>query len=177
MIIVMVLMVCLVLITQKSFFGFVFREFDRLMLLIKGGKDSYLDGRPDREKARELRARAKAQAKQEKRAQKVRRLEEAIESEEQEDRRNGAASRHHEKRNDRPGPNTFVVEAPERDQGQLEFSIHRAEPVQIQEDSSDNIRPEALAEEAQALPEEKAARQPSKNPKSSKKEIKAHAVG
>ncbi len=163
-IIVMVLMVCLVLITQKSFFGFVFREFDRLMLLIKGGKDSYLDGRPDREKARELRARAKAQAKQEKRAQKVRRLEEAIKSEEQEERRNGAASRHHEKRNDRPGPNTFVVEAPERDQGQLEFSIHRAEPVQIQEDSSDNIRPEAL-------PEEKAARQPSKNPKSSKKEI------
>ena len=170
-IIVMVLMVCLVLITQKSFFGFVFREFDRLMLLIKGGKDSYLDGRPDRDKARELRARAKAQAKQEKRAQKVRRLEEAIESEEQEERRNGAASRHHEKRNDRPGPNTFVVEAPERDQGQLEFSIHRAEPVQIQEDSSDNTRPEALAEEAQALPEEKAARQPSKNPKSSKKEI------
>ena len=163
-IIVMVLMVCLVLITQKSFFVFVFREFDRLMLLIKGGKASYLDGRPDREKARELRARAKAQAKQEKRAQKVRRLEEAIESEEQEERRNGAASRHHEKRNDRPGPNTFVVEAPERDQGQLEFSIHRAEPVQIQEDSSDNIRPEAL-------PEEKAARQPSKNPKSSKKEI------
>ena len=170
-IIVMVLMVCLVLITQKSFFGFVFREFDRLMLLIKGGKASYLDGSPDREKARELRARAKAQAKQEKRAQKVRRLEEAIESEEQEDRRNGAASRHHEKRNDRPGPNTFVVEAPERGQGQLEFSIHRAEPVQIQEDSSDNTRPEALAEEAQALPEEKAARQPSKNPKSSKKEI------
>ena len=171
-IIVMVLMVCLVLITQKSFFGFVFREFDRLMLLIKGGRDSYRDGRPDREKARELRARAKAQAKQEKRAQKVRRLEEAIEAEEQEERRNGAVSRHHEKRNDRPGPNTFVVEAPERDQGQLEFSIHRAEPVQIQEDSSDNIRPEASEEvQAQVLPEEKAARQPSKNPKSSKKEI------
>ena len=171
-IIVMVLMVCLVLITQKSFFGFVFREFDRLMLLIKGGRDSYRDGRPDREKARELRARAKAQAKQEKRAQKVRRLEEAIEAEEQEERKNGAALRHHEKRNDRPGPNTFVVEAPERDQGQLEFSIHRAEPVQIQEDSSDIVRPEALEEaQAQALPEEKAARQPSKNPKSSKKEI------
>ena len=171
-IIVMVLMVCLVLITQKSFFGFVFREFDRLMLLIKGGRDSYRDGRPDREKARELRARAKAQAKQEKRAQKVRKLEEAIEAEEQEERRNGAVSRHHENRKDRPGPNTFVVEAPERDQGQLEFSIHRAEPVQIQEDSSDNIRPEASAEvQAQALPEEKAARQPSKNPKSSKKEI------
>lgn len=171
-IIVMVLMVCLVLITQKSFFGFVFREFDRLMLLIKGGRDSYRDGRPDREKARELRAKAKAQAKQEKRAQKVRKLEEAIEAEEQEERRNGAVSRHHEKRKDRPGPNTFVVEAPERDQGQLEFSIHRAEPVQIQEDSSDNIRPEASEEvQAQALPEEKAARQPSKNPKSSKKEI------
>ena len=171
-IIVMVLMVCLVLITQKSFFGFVFREFDRLMLLVKGGRDSYREGRPDREKARELRARAKAQAKQERRAQKVRKLEEAIEAEEQEDRRNAAASRHHERHKDRPGPNTFVVEAPERDQGQLEFSIHRAEPVQTLEDNNEAIGVEAAVEpEAQALPEEKATRQPSKNPKSSKKEI------
>lgn len=77
-IIVLVLMVSLIIITQRSFFGFMNKILDFFTDAAREGREAYLEGQPDREKQKELRRKIRA----EKRAEKIRRLEEELEEEE-----------------------------------------------------------------------------------------------
>ena len=77
-IIVLVLLVSLIIITQRSFFGFMNKILDFFTDAAREGKEAYLEGQPDREKQKELRRKIRA----EKRAEKIRRLEEELEEEE-----------------------------------------------------------------------------------------------
>lgn len=77
-IIVLVLLVSLIIITQRSFFGFMNKILDFFTDAAREGREVYLEGQPDREKQKELRRKIRA----EKRAEKIRRLEEELEEEE-----------------------------------------------------------------------------------------------
>ncbi|MCD8154039.1 MAG: DNA translocase FtsK [Clostridiales bacterium] len=82
-ILVMVMMVCLIILTQRSFFGFLNRIADGLAGMARDSHDVYEEGRSDRDKMRELKSRQKRKKREERRAEKIRRLEEAIEAEEE----------------------------------------------------------------------------------------------
>ena len=77
-IIVLVLLVSLIIITQKSFFGFMNKILDLISGAMEEGREAYLEGQPDREKKKELRRKLRA----EKRAEKIRLLEEELAEEE-----------------------------------------------------------------------------------------------
>ena len=77
-IIVLVLLVSLIIITQKSFFGFMNKILDLISGAVEEGREAYLEGQPDREKKKELRRKLRA----EKRAEKIRLLEEELAEEE-----------------------------------------------------------------------------------------------
>ena len=66
-IIVLVLLVSLIIITQRSFFGFMNKILDFFTDAAREGKEAYLEGQPDREKQKELRRKIRA----EKRAEKI----------------------------------------------------------------------------------------------------------
>lgn len=77
-IIVLVLLVSLIIITQRSFFGFMNKIVDFISEVVQEGRDAYIEGQPDREKQKELRRKIRA----EKRAEKIRILEEELAEEE-----------------------------------------------------------------------------------------------
>ena len=77
-IIVLVLMVSMIIITQRSFFGFMNKILDLFADAAREGKEVYLEAQPDREKQKELRRKIRA----ERRAEKIRQLEEELEEEE-----------------------------------------------------------------------------------------------
>ena len=77
-IIVLVLLVSLIIITQKSFFGFMNKILDLISGAVEEGREAYLEGQPDREKKKELKRKLRA----EKRAEKIRLLEEELAEEE-----------------------------------------------------------------------------------------------
>ena len=77
-IIVLVLLISLILITQKSFFGFVFRIWDGICALAKDGHDMYMEGQPERDLRKELRVQERRQRREERQAQRVQELEEAL---------------------------------------------------------------------------------------------------
>ena len=77
-IIVLVLLVSLIIITQKSFFGFMNKILDLISGAVEEGREAYLEGQPDREKKKELRRKLRA----ERRAEKIRLLEEELAEEE-----------------------------------------------------------------------------------------------
>lgn len=77
-IIVLVLMVSMIIITQRSFFGFMNKILDLFADAAREGKEAYLEAQPDREKQKELRRKIRA----ERRAEKIRQLEEELEEEE-----------------------------------------------------------------------------------------------
>ena len=77
-IIVLVLLVSLIIITQRSFFGFMNKILDFISEAVQEGRDAYMEGQPDREKQKELRRKIRA----EKRAEKIRILEEELAEEE-----------------------------------------------------------------------------------------------
>lgn len=54
-IIVQVLLVSLIIITQRSFFGFMNKIVDFISEVVQEGRDAYIEGQPDREKQKELR--------------------------------------------------------------------------------------------------------------------------
>ena len=81
-IIVLVLLISLILITQKSFFGFVFRIWDAICALARDGRDMYMEGQPERDLKKELRVQERKHRREEKQAQRVRELEEALAAEE-----------------------------------------------------------------------------------------------
>lgn len=78
MIIILVLLISLILITQKSFFGFVFRIWDAVCALARDGHDMYMEGQPERDLRKELRVQERRQRREERQAQRVRELEEAL---------------------------------------------------------------------------------------------------
>ena len=77
-IIVLVLLVSMIIITQRSFFGFMNKILDLFADAAREGREVYLEAQPDREKQKELRRKIRA----EKRAEKIRQLEEELEEEE-----------------------------------------------------------------------------------------------
>lgn len=77
-IIVLVLLVSMIIITQRSFFGFMNKILDLFADAAREGREAYLEAQPDREKQKELRRKIRA----EKRAEKIRQLEEELEEEE-----------------------------------------------------------------------------------------------
>lgn len=207
-IIVLVLIVSLIIVTQRSFFGFINRIGAGIYNLIKGGHERYKEGSPERELKRELRAQQRRQMREERRAQRVRQLEEAIAEDEAElddeelinqdkaapkKRRNAKRAASEAAVSDesdfkRPSflegttltraqkaaksvplaeeepADTLTIDTKPSGQGQMEFQIHRSETVPAEE--------ETVEEEATPpFEEEKAQRQPSKNPKSSRTDI------
>ena len=84
-IMILVLLVCLILITQHSFFGFMHRIWMLVCGLAKGGHERYMEGQPERDMKRELRTQEKQQRKEERRAQRLRELEEALAAEEEDE--------------------------------------------------------------------------------------------
>lgn len=97
-IIAAVLMVCLILITQRSFFGFAGRLWEGIRQLIQGGQERYLEGQPERELKKEIRQQERRQRREERLAQRRRILEEELEQMEEEEEQeeqeavNGSAS-------------------------------------------------------------------------------------
>ena len=77
-IIVLVILVCLIIITQRSFFDFIFRIVDRISEGIGGAVDNYREGAPERERIRELRAEQQAIRREERRQERLRREEERL---------------------------------------------------------------------------------------------------
>ena len=48
-IIVLVLLITMILITQRSFFDFIFKIWDSIVSLVKGGHERYMEGQPERD--------------------------------------------------------------------------------------------------------------------------------
>lgn len=81
-IIIMVLLVCLILITQRSFFGFMEKIWNGISGLVKGTHDRYMEGQPERDMRRELRQQQKEHARRERREERMRKMEEQLALEE-----------------------------------------------------------------------------------------------
>lgn len=74
-IIILVLMVTLILITQRSFFGFIMKIWDGILAILQGGRARYAEGQPERDMKRELRQ----QERQLRKAERLREMEEELE--------------------------------------------------------------------------------------------------
>ncbi len=192
-IIVMVLLISMIIVTQRSFFGFLNKVGTGIYRLFKGGHDRYLEGAPERELKKELRAQERRQRKEER----IRELEEALMEEEEEEELTQAlhASPKEKKQKQKnlfqiPKLKENIPEEPEEEkteslpeekpsqeissrktsQGQVEFQIHRSQPVMEEEEEPTEDAQPPFSEEP------KATRQPSRNPKSSPKEIESGIV-
>ena len=86
-IIILVYIVCLIIITQRSLLDFVTMLVIRILDLIKNGRAQYMEGQPERQMRRQVRAQRRKQLREERREEKIRKLEEEIaaEGEEEED--------------------------------------------------------------------------------------------
>lgn len=147
-IIILVLLITFILVTQRSFFGFIFKIWDAILALVKDGRDRYMEGQPERELKKELRQQEKRQKREARQAERIQELEAALaggnESEEstekeKEVRKRGFLEgtklvRSGEQAGETPGTALFqekngFVETSENSQGQFEFKIHRSEPL------------------------------------------------
>ena len=166
-IIVLVLLISLILITQKSFFGFVFRIWDGICALAKDGHDMYMEGQPERDLRKELRVQERRQRREERQAQRVQELEEALaqESSEEETKEKKSTGflegtllvppelKKKKNRKTKTQDKKIVEEE------QPIFQIHRAEPapeipesVPVQEESYQKVE-EPTAVQAEPYPE------------------------
>ena len=86
-IIILVYIVCLIIITQRSLLDFVTMLVIRILDLIKNGRAQYMEGQPERQMRHQVRAQQRKQLREERREEKIRKLEEEIaaEGEEEED--------------------------------------------------------------------------------------------
>ncbi|WP_373214905.1 DNA translocase FtsK 4TM domain-containing protein [Ruminococcus sp. 5_1_39BFAA] len=199
-IIILVLLVCLIIITQKSFFGFINKILDWIIAMVKGGQKRYEDGRPERELKKELKSQQRQKAAQERREERIRKLEEALEAEEKEEsvpaapkKKKSSAKRKEShflegtelltSRNGEskePEGDTLTIDTRDgEEESQMSFAIHREEaPAADAEESIGGYGEAGAAQEAETPPfePEKAHRQPSRNPKSSKQEIESGIV-
>ena len=84
-IIILVYIVCLIIITQRSLLDFVTMLVIRILDLVKNGRAQYMEGQPERQMRRQVRAQQRKQLREERREEKIRRLEEEIAAEGEED--------------------------------------------------------------------------------------------
>ena len=82
-IIFLVLLISLILITQKSFFGFIFRIWDMICAVVKDGHDLYMEGQPERDMRKELREQERLQRREQRKAERMKELEAALTEEKQ----------------------------------------------------------------------------------------------
>ena len=166
-IILLVLLISMILITQKSFFGFIFRAWDGICEMVRGGHERYMEGQPERDLRKELRQQERKLKRDQRRAERQRALEEAMadkaEAGEQEPEKHefleGTKLTPPPKKEEaEPAVQETAtvqeaVETDESSQGQLEFKIQRAETPGDPEDESahpafpDFSRPEVPVEE------------------------------
>ena len=225
-IIILVYIVCLIIITQKSLLDFVTMLVIRILDLIKNGRAQYMEGQPERQMRRQVRAQQRKQLREERREEKIRKLEEEIaaEGEEEEDfldneedflldpkeaknmkkagflegtRLTEPKSQKNKKKSGKPSkkaavsadadePDNLSDMSEEMDEVQpeenekfspaMDFQIQRADeltdvPADDKENIEENTESDAEEEEVPPFQQEKAQRQPSKNPKSSEAEI------
>lgn len=150
-IIVLVLLISLILVTQKSFFGFVFRVWDAVCALARDGRDMYMEGQPERDLRKELRVQERRQRREERQAQRIRELEEALTEDTDAEDENAAAKAEKENAGETEaskksaskkkrtgfleGTKLAPCENKTEDMGtpvplqEADFEIHRAEPV------------------------------------------------
>lgn len=150
-IIVLVLLISLILVTQKSFFGFVFRVWDAVCALARDGRDMYMEGQPERDLRKELRVQERRQRREERQAQRIRELEEALTEDADAEDENAAAKAEKENAGETEaskkstskkkrtgfleGTKLAPCENKTEDMGtpvplqEADFEIHRAEPV------------------------------------------------
>ena len=84
-IIILVYIVCLIIITQRSLLDFVTMLVIRILDLVKNGRAQYMEGQPERQMRRQVRAQQRKQLREERREEKIRKLEEEIAAEGEED--------------------------------------------------------------------------------------------
>ena len=149
-IILLVLLITLILITQKSFFGFIFRVWDAVCAMARDRHELYMEGQPERDLKKELRQQERRMRREQRRAERMKELEEALaeeeesEPEKQEFLAGTKLTPPSAKQEIKPAPAEETasseerVEMEESSQGQVEFKIHRAEtpdvPVQEEEE-------------------------------------------
>ena len=80
-IIVLVLLISMILITQRSFFDFIFKIWDGIVGIARGGRDRYMEGQPERDLKKEIRQQERRQKRELRQAERIRRLEETLEAE------------------------------------------------------------------------------------------------
>lgn len=206
------LIICLILITQHSFFDFIINIGFMIADLVKGGHERYKEGQPERDLKKEIRAQQKQQLREERRARKIQELEAALAREEEvpfasdEEEQlldpekakakrpaflegtklsplQSKSSNKKKKKDSRPANGQEIVPEPDfLDPDFLQEDVQEAdyvkpEPVQLKIQRAQPLpdpEPEAAdihKEEVPPFQQEKAIKQPSKNPRSSKAEI------
>ena len=149
-IILLVLLITMILITQKSFFGYIFRVWDAVCAMARDRHELYMEGQPERDLKKELRQQERRMRREQRRAERMKELEEALaeeeepEPEKQEFLAGTKLTPPSAKQEIKPAPAEETasseerVEMEESSQGQVEFKIHRAEtpdvPVQEEEE-------------------------------------------
>ena len=193
-IIILVYIVCLIIITQRSLLDFVTMLVIRILDLVKNGRAQYMEGQPERQMRRQVRAQQRKQLREERREEKIRRLEEEIAAEGEEDfldneedflldpkeaknmkkagflegtRLTEPKSQKNKKKSGKPSKKAAVsADADEPDN----LSDMSEEMDEVQSEENEKFSP-AMDLEVPPFQPEEAQRQPSKNPKSSEAEI------
>lgn len=197
-IIILVLIVTLILITQRSFFGFINKIGMGIFSLYKIGHEKYQEGAPQRAMKKEIREKERLKRKEEKLRQLEAELAETELDDDAELKRELQLSSQKNKKRSKVSPtkkatNKFVVpdlkndgteillqeeilssekgsqiDTREAGSGQIEFMINRSEGEISEPEPEDE---EEIAEEVLTVPEKKIKNQSSKNPKSDASEI------
>ena len=141
-IILLVLLITMILVTQKSFFGFIFRVWDGICELARGGHERYMEGQPERDLRREVRQQERKLRREQRQAERMKALKEALTEEVDDEDEPEQKSRKHEflegtkltppakpeltplPAEEMPLPQESV-KTEESSQGQLEFRIQR----------------------------------------------------
>ena len=163
-IIILVLLVCMIIITQRSFFGFLNKIASAVTGVFKSGHDLYMEGQPERELKKEVRTKQRQQQRQERRAQRIKALEEelAAESDENDDElleemkdssskkkkvsvtagflagtkltKERPQEETEEEGNSSKAEDTLTIRDISHEDGQMEFQIQRQEPADVEEE-------------------------------------------
>ena len=155
-IIILVLLITFILITQRSFFGFIFKIWDSIAGAARNGHERYMEGQPERDLKKELRKKEKRRKREARQARRIQELEAALAEEEKEDEQDSSEKVKAPKRGFLEGTKltrpkeekgetkTTVqdavqspVETSENMQGQFEFKIHRSDSPEEGEEMPD----------------------------------------
>ena len=155
-IIILVLLITFILITQRSFFGFIFKIWDSIAGAARNGHERYMEGQPERDLKKELRQKEKRRKREARQARRIQELEAALAEEEKEDKQDSSEKVKAPKRGflegtkltrpkeEKDETKTTVqdavqspVETSENMQGQFEFKIHRSDSHEEGEEMPD----------------------------------------